>query len=446
MIEVRLVRNKELYQLCREAITAVVVHVQKLVAEQQPIGRTTEYKAVVKSGVYRGRLPHHKLDWVGFISSHLPEMLNLKPVVGLSDFLKDLISDYSKPIKNRKIVSDYLETLFFTYTESKSFPRFDENSFLEAYSLLEQFMYGDLKYHSYAPLYSFDMETEKITLDNGLVIRKIRSENYSDMDERGVPASDLVWLKCLVEYNSTLESYEQRKDELKYLILALRLFKSGAVGYNTVYTKPALGEALGRSSMGSTFGRPLSGQNYFLNRKEAHGFRLFYSNFCKNIHRIINQKFLQIAIDRFTSALEEWKQEERIIDFTIALEAMFSTSSEDLTYKLSIRASVFLANNDEEAKFFFNFIKKAYKVRSKLVHGKVNSISLKAFIISGKNFGYADTSRELERIVRLSIIKYLNFLNDHKYKSHEDVIEAIDIAAVGSTKKVMKQKSSVLLK
>lgn len=62
MIEVRLVRNKELYQLCREAITAVVVHVQKLVAEQQPIGRTTEYKAVVKSGVYRGRLPHHKLD------------------------------------------------------------------------------------------------------------------------------------------------------------------------------------------------------------------------------------------------------------------------------------------------------------------------------------------------------------------------------------------------
>jgi hypothetical protein len=51
-------------------------------------------------------------------------------------------------------------------------------------------------------------------------------------------------------------------------------------------------------------------------------------------------------------------------------------------------------------------------MRSKLVHGKVDSTSLGAFTIQGRRYEYLDTAQELERITRLSILKFLNFLSD----------------------------------
>ena len=95
---------------------------------------------------------------------------------------------------------------------------------------------------------------------------------------------------------------------------------------------------------------------------------------------------MSIAIDRFNLALEERDEKDRIIDLSIALEALFSTGSEDLTHKLRLRISVLVGQDDNESNFLFDFINKAYEIRSKLVHGKINKDSFKKFDIETKTF------------------------------------------------------------
>jgi len=73
------------------------------------------------------------------------------------------------------------------------------------------------------------------------------------------------------------------------------------------------------------------------------------------------------------------------------LEALFSTSSEDLTYKLRIRIS--FAGTDYDPDFLYDFVGKAYGVRSRLVHGKVgNNASDLLIVINSKKYGLYDVA------------------------------------------------------
>jgi hypothetical protein len=392
--------------------------------------------------LYKGVRPSFKTDNTGFIDRHMPEIEKLIEVQSLSQVLQSIVDDHTNAIKNRKIVSDYLNTLFLIYADSKSFPDFNDADFRMAYVMMEEYMYGELEYHHYTPLYSFDMTPAEIKLVDNFVIRKIEPEEYNEMLKMGVPVNELIFMKYLIQFHSKLDNYEQKKSRLELIIFALRLFKTGTTGHDRIYTKPALTHALGSSSEGSIFGSRPRGPLYALNKKEASKFTRFYISFSNLSGKIQRQKFLQIAIGRFTSAFEERNHEDKIIDLAIALEALFSTSSEDLTYKLKVRISVLLARNDSEADFLFDFIGKAYSTRSKLVHGKVDKESLGTFSIGAKKFSVYDIAAELERITRLSILKILTLFSHDNYRSQDDIIDAVDRAAIGSSKKIIRQNSN----
>jgi hypothetical protein len=59
----------------------------------------------------------------------------------------------------------------------------------------------------------------------------------------------------------------------------------------------------------------------------------------------------------------------KIVSYCTALEALFSTDSSELTHKVAHRIAVFLGGGPQEKTALFNFIKKAYGIRSKVVHG-----------------------------------------------------------------------------
>ena len=58
------------------------------------------------------------------------------------------------------------------------------------------------------------------------------------------------------------------------------------------------------------------------------------------------------------------------------METLFTTSSSELTYRLSERVAFFLGNSKTERIELFDDIQKAYKVRSSVVHGDTLSASL----------------------------------------------------------------------
>jgi len=112
----------------------------------------------------------------------------------------------------------------------------------------------------------------------------------------------------------------------------------------------------------------------------------------------------------------------------IALESIFLQSDGELRYRLSLRIPYFLCDTYYDRKSIQVFIKEAYDLRSKIVHGgafpsipsiiKVNKIEYKPI----------DFVFELEDIVRRSIVKLcLDF-----YGSKNKLIEYIDNRVLGA--------------
>ena len=100
----------------------------------------------------------------------------LSEVAKLREYLQNLVDDNSNDIKIRKIVSDYIYTLLYKYADYGLFPKFNENAFLKVFSWLEDYMYGEIEYKHYAPLYRFNMPTNKIKLPDNFLIIKVRPE------------------------------------------------------------------------------------------------------------------------------------------------------------------------------------------------------------------------------------------------------------------------------
>ncbi|MEQ1917852.1 MAG: hypothetical protein ABL955_01525 [Elusimicrobiota bacterium] len=73
------------------------------------------------------------------------------------------------------------------------------------------------------------------------------------------------------------------------------------------------------------------------------------------------------------------------------LEAMFCTDSGEISHKIAERAAVFLGSDMEERARVYRFLKKAYSVRSRVIHGGA---------ISGDVEGLVGTCVELDGILR----------------------------------------------
>lgn len=61
----------------------------------------------------------------------------------------------------------------------------------------------------------------------------------------------------------------------------------------------------------------------------------------------------------------------RIALYCSLLESLFSTDSAEITHKISHRIAIFLGTTVEERRAVFGMVKKAYTVRSKVIHGDV---------------------------------------------------------------------------
>jgi hypothetical protein len=81
-----------------------------------------------------------------------------------------------------------------------------------------------------------------------------------------------------------------------------------------------------------------------------------------------NDKRVPIMLDRFNSSLKREKLEDRIIDLTVALEAMLNESSE-----IVFRLSLYLAYaSQQDRATAYELFRTLYSVRSKIVHGSLH--------------------------------------------------------------------------
>ena len=138
---------------------------------------------------------------------------------------------------------------------------------------------------------------------------------------------------------------------------------------------------------------------------------IYTENDIKKTIKIFNNFYLhlvdgQVKEGRIQSSLlffkigsETYNVNVRLVNMSIALESIFSTSSHELQYRISQRVAFFLGNNSANRTEVYNNMKTIYNLRSSIVHGAV----IKKKIIK-KLIEYIPL---LEEYLKLSIIKIL---------------------------------------
>lgn len=105
----------------------------------------------------------------------------------------------------------------------------------------------------------------------------------------------------------------------------------------------------------------------------------------------------------------------RVANFCTSLETLFSTSNSEIAHQLSERVAIFLEEIPTERLVLFKKIKKAYELRSRIVHG---STTTKKSVKNPKDI--AVDIEEISKRVVLKIIENEKIFNDFN-KSDEEL-------------------------
>jgi hypothetical protein len=363
-------------------------------------------------------------------------------------------SDYDKMMHEDPILSRYIDTfvssgmsgglmdtskyIFFIVNEliikyCLSDDKFDEGLFNSLYCDLEYLFYKkEMPFKVITPLHHFGYELDVIKLNEGLTIRKISAEERK-IFARLQEGLGLSW-EYLEEYEYGIEYHYMQKISIGFppeiswdatvrnlinkLILALRLFKEGSVGFTSQIWTPKLRTAVKGGGMYSPYPpEPTYGKKYELDQGEVSFFQDFWHALMKNWNLLgtIGNKNLSLALRRFDSAYARRSNDDKMIDYSIAFEALFSKSDDtrdSLTHKLALRFSRLVENDFVERKNLFGDMKDLYSKRSRVVHGDPAPVTP------------ADVE-EIERYVRKAINIYMN--QYYKKVDHNNVIDRLDL-------------------
>lgn len=78
---------------------------------------------------------------------------------------------------------------------------------------------------------------------------------------------------------------------------------------------------------------------------------------------------LSVALKRYSTAMSRKSLDDKVIDMMISSEAIFLGDNSELSYKLSLRAAALLGDDQKSKQHIISVFKKAYSLRSKIVHG-----------------------------------------------------------------------------
>src|SRR5205085_8120094 len=83
------------------------------------------------------------------------------------------------------------------------------------------------------------------------------------------------------------------------------------------------------------------------------------------------KKTLNTAVRRFSYSCVRHDNEDKIVDLMIAAETLFlqGKSEGEKRFRLALRAAYFLGTDSDSRKQIYDRMRRAYDLRSKLVHG-----------------------------------------------------------------------------
>jgi hypothetical protein len=433
MLEIT-VKNKELH----DALLVLVQLILKNIANAGPKNLVANDESVwIKrdDGIF-AREHVRKIIWAFATEKSIEEVANTKEY-----------SDFVRIISEDKWISPQIDTLVGSclsrirlgakhlvlwlvneFLSNDGIKPFDIEKFNIAYLKIESELYAnEIEFEKITPLCGLDIDTSEIRLSDDISIVRLDDSEILDFFNLGIKLGydlggrEFIYTanECAIKMRFKLpkiigeqqaeipnNDYFTNKNE-QAVIDALRVHKDG-----NIYPIATLTKSKSRLSGAGQYSfeapvKPFMNSTYKLQAEEVGRFSLIWVERNK-AHSI------STGIRRFSQSAARDNDEDRMIDLMIAAEAIFlNDGNGEMAYKLAHRASVFLSSDLSGQKEIFDFMKKAYDSRSKIVHGDKPKLPSGASTL-------AEACNTLEGYLRKAIQKII--MEHHSKKIEWDAI------------------------
>lgn len=265
------------------------------------------------------------------------------------------------------------------------------------------------------------MPISKLELEGGIILRDSTPEDLKILKTCLPPYEYQFLIKDQWEEVKVLEQeceislqglgeFQCKKMDLHRVLTALRILKSGTLGYRVVVWEPL--EPIERNI---PIVQSLFTPHHLAHREGEYRLEISDVNIVQQFWKDNHDKLwdleklgpMKIAVSRFEGSYSKQDHVDKFIDLMISMEALFAKKDEKrgLANKMARRASLLLESDRNKRRRLRKRIEFMYRLRNKLVHGA----SLKV-----KQASEANIALELKEYVRQSIKKLLPICSDDK--------------------------------
>ena len=329
---------------------------------------------------------------------------------------------------------------------------FDAAIFNGLYKRFEERLYGKDYIMALCPLKKFYLENDELVLDDGFKIRMISQGELSIINKcmSGNTLKKRDDIQFTIEYIFDENEFRNPEDadewtysayqnatafcEKKFIeiVALLRLFKDGDFHNPLENFRVPFWANAGQGIHYNMCDRRIpEDRNYILKREAAKDFTEFY----KKSLRFGDDGKMFIALERFNLAYEKKRFVDNIIDYVIALEALF-VNSKRIGMEVGLKSGFLIEDSKEEITEIYKFMRGVYDLRSKIVHGDIIKIPLKI----GKEDYYSDYQ------LKLAIIKIFReiisaFFDEERIGGKKEIFAIIEEELKSDEKPLPKYKS-----
>jgi hypothetical protein len=188
------------------------------------------------------------------------------------------------------------------------------------------------------------------------------------------------WLKLDLEADVIVEAYDRAVSQISRFFEALGLFKStlSMLALGGLYVK-MMEKGEGPTGQFGWENSIVARKRYPLQKEEYNGFTNLLTKYAEfwNGNEITAKSHKQLqridlARDFFLRSFQTPNLVDRHIFLSIVLEALMGGEQAELQYRYSNRAALLLGDDAERRKAVCSDVKRAYKIRSKILHGETS--------------------------------------------------------------------------
>ncbi len=330
-----------------------------------------------------------------------------KIVINLEEFVQKTILDF-----------------IISYQNELKFRKSNVKTFELTFSKLNNFIQNEIfTVFCFTTLRNFDSNTYSLSLPRGLTVR-LRTEEEAIMicdikDAKTYPKINPNFQKIkfiLGGHILKTEINEQKiKERFEKFLFALKIFHEGNVQFGGIYYSDSVNWEVKPTICIKS--EPILGKSASKYRLESANltqkdFEKFVTEFFKINLTKGKYVFLGRSIKRFSQAIEDENNLDKIIDFIICLESLYSSKEQQLSFRFAMRVASVLGQASRQKIKIQEFILQIYNLRSKIIHGDV----IPAVEIDDTEIHLDDCVKLLENITRTSIKLFLQLIIDFKTK------------------------------